>query len=361
MTFTKTIFVSSLKDGQRVNDLFLIGRKSLAETRAGKPYLSLTLMDRSGEIEARAWDNALSLDKLAGVGEVIVLQGQVKSYQNQNQFIVSGMELAIASQVDLCDYMPSSSRPSQKMADELAGLIATLCDQGLRELLAVLFSGQTLAEFSIAPAAKRMHHAYLGGLIEHSLSVAAMAVKTAQHYPNLDRDILLAGALVHDIAKIREFSYRSVPFEYTDNGRLLGHLVLGGEMIRDAARGIKAEILPTRRVDELIHLVLSHHGRHDFGAPVLPMTPEAILLHYLDDMDAKVNYIESLRKKQEEPGWSDFQRPLERFLYLQPLAEEGEMGDPFQGSSSCNLDMEGEDNKLKCAKKDSEQRQQSLF
>ncbi len=359
MTVNKTIFVSELQDGQRIRDLFLTARKSLAQTKAGKPYLSLTLMDRSGEIEARAWDNALRLDKLAGVGDVIILHGQVKSYQSQNQLVVSGMELAPAAQVELSDYMPASSRPVQEMIDELADLIAALCDPGLRELLGGLFSGQTLAEFSLAPAAKRMHHAYLGGLIEHSLSVAGMAVKTGQHYPSLDRDILLAGALVHDIAKIREFSYSSVPFEYTDNGRLLGHLVLGAEMIRDAARGIKAEILPTRRVDELIHLVLSHHGRHDFGAPVLPMTPEAILLHYLDDMDAKVNYIEKLREKQDEPGWSDFQRPLERFLYLKPSAEVGEKDDTF--NSSCNSDMKGGGVKIKDGGKDSEQRQQSLF
>lgn len=361
MRVTKNIFISSLKDGERVHDLFLIARKSLGKTRAGKPYLSLTLMDRSGEIEARAWDNATSLDKLAVVGEVIILKGQVKSYQNQIQLVAAALDPAAAAQVELGDYMPASSRSAKEMTDELAELITTLHDQGLRELLTALFSGQVLEDFSIAPAAKRMHHAYIGGLIEHSLSVAAMAVKTAEHYRSLDRDILLAGALVHDIAKTKEFSYRSLPFAYTDNGRLLGHLVLGAEMIRQAALLVNEETLPVQRVDELIHLVLSHHGRHDFGAPVLPMTPEAVMLHYLDDIDAKLNYIEGLREKQEEPGWSDFQRPLERFLYLQPLVKDGSKDDSFKEDSAGKKPDMAADNKFKDIKKDSEQRQQSLF
>ncbi len=316
----KKMFVSGLQEGQQVRDLFVIARKNLAETKAGKPYLSLTLMDKTGEIEARIWDNAVALDRVADVGDVIVVQAVAKSYQNQVQLTVSGLQRAEKELVSLVDFMPASKRPPAEMRRELTAFIASVSDKGLRRLLDNLFRGDVLEQFCQAPAAKKMHHAYIGGLLEHTLSVAGMAEKIATHYPGLDRNLLLCGALVHDIAKIREFSYSSLPFEYTDRGRLLGHLVLGAEMIREAARSIRD--LDILRVDTLAHLVLSHHGRHEFGAPVLPMTPEAILLHHLDDMDAKMNYIDQLREKQEEPGWTDFQRPLERFLYLQPFDED---------------------------------------
>lgn len=313
----KKLFVSELREGQQVRDLFLLSRKTLAETKAGKPYLSLTLMDKTGEIEARVWDNAVALDRVAEVGDVIAVQAIAKSYQNQVQLTVSGLQRAEKTQVSLADFMPASKRSDEEMRRELAAFIDSVSDGCLQRLLKNLFHGDLLEQFCLAPAAKKMHHAYIGGLLEHTLSVTGMAEKTTVHYPGLDRDLLVAGALVHDIAKIKEFSYNSLPFDYTDCGRLLGHLVLGVEMVREAARDIPG--LTSLRVDALAHLVVSHHGRHEFGAPVLPMTPEAILLHHLDDMDAKMNYIDQLREKQEEPGWTDFQRPLERFLYLQPF------------------------------------------
>ncbi|MCF6186748.1 MAG: 3'-5' exoribonuclease YhaM family protein [Desulfobulbaceae bacterium] len=354
----KKVFVSGLQEGQQVRDLFLIARKNLAETKAGKPYMALTLMDRTGEIEARVWENALQFDAVAAVGEVIVVQAMAKSYQNQLQLGVSHLQRADEAQVALADFMPASKRPVREMQQELSSLIATLSDKGLQQLLSTLFSGELLEQFSTAPAAKKMHHAYIGGLLEHTLSVTGMAVKAAEHYPGLDRDMLVAGALVHDIAKTREFSYKSLPFDYTDCGRLVGHLVLGADMVRQAAVGIDG--LGAGRVDQLVHLVLSHHGRHEFGAPVLPMTPEAILLHHLDDMDAKMNYIDQLREKQDEPGWSDYQRPLERFLYLRPLSE----GDMEAAPAQTDVFVPPapvRKKKAKAVKKDLQQRQQTLF
>ena len=354
----KKVFISGLQEGQQVRDLFLVARKNLAETKAGKPYMALTLMDRTGEIEARVWENALQFDAVAGVGDVVVVQAMAKSYQNQLQLGVSHLQRAGQDQVTLADFMPASKRPVREMEQELSALIAALSDKGLRTLLQNLFSGELLEQFRTAPAAKKMHHAYIGGLLEHTLSVTGMAMKAADHYPGLDRDMLVAGALVHDIAKTREFSYNALPFDYTDCGRLVGHLVLGADMVRQAAAGI--EDLPTGRVDQLVHLILSHHGRHEFGAPVLPMTPEAILLHHLDDMDAKMNYIDQLREKQDEPGWSDYQRPLERFLYLRPLNE----GDVEAASAQTDVFVPPapvRKKKPKAVKEDLRQRQQTLF
>jgi 3'-5' exoribonuclease len=312
----KTLYISDLKEGQQISDLFLVSKKSLAETKSGNPYLALTLMDKSGEIEARAWDNAARLDGLAEVGRVVAVEGQAKSFREQLQLTITSLQPVPEGSVDLAHFMPASWRPTREMQAELAGLIASVADPGLRELLTGLFRGKLLEEFSRAPAAKMMHHACLGGLLEHTLSVAGLALRLCDHYPRLDRDLLLAGALLHDLGKVREFSYAALPFDYTDQGRLIGHLVLGAEMVRGQAQQV-AELAPGR-LDQVLHLILSHHGRHEFGAPCLPMTSEAILLHHLDDMDAKMELIERL-SEQVEPGthrWSDYQRSLERFLYL---------------------------------------------
>ena len=318
----KTIFIDQLHEGRQVDDLFLVSRKTLAETKAGKPYLALSLMDRTGEIEARLWDNAEEYDAMAEAGNFVRVRGTARSYREQLQLVVNSLAQVDEDDVRLEDFMPASPRNRDVMVAELESVIARIEDRPLHRLLRVIFAGKTLEQFSRAPAAKKMHHAYLGGLLEHTLSVTGMAARTADHYQALDRDLLLTGALVHDIAKIREFSFARLPFDYTSSGRLIGHLVLGAEMVREAASGVPD--LPPDRLDQLVHLVLSHHGRHDFGAPVLPMTPEALVLHHLDDMDAKMNYIGRLREKITEPGshWTDFQRPLERFLYLRRPEED---------------------------------------
>ncbi len=359
----KTTFIDQLHEGQQVDDLFLVSRKTLAETKAGKPYLALALMDRTGEIEARLWDNAEQYEGMAEAGDFVRVQGTARSYRDQLQLVVHSLAPVNAAEVALEDYMPASPRPREVMVAELESVIARIEDRPLHRLLRVIFAGETLELFSRAPAAKKMHHAYLGGLLEHTLSVTGMAARTADHYQCLDRDLLITGALVHDIAKIREFSFSRPPFDYTSSGRLIGHLVLGADMVRQAAAQVPE--LTAERLDELIHLVLSHHGRHDFGAPVLPMTPEALVLHHLDDMDAKMNYISRLREKITEPGshWTDFQRPLERFLYLRrPDGDEAVPGaggllQPRAGQRR----SAGPGQRGSREKNELEQRQQTLF
>ncbi|RUM34572.1 MAG: metal-dependent phosphohydrolase [Desulfobulbus sp.] len=353
----KKVFIAELVEGQQVRDIFLVARKNLAETKAGKPYLALTLMDRTGEIEARIWENAAGFDDHAQVGNYVLTQGVAKSFREQLQLGVVFLEQIRRQDISPADFMPASRRDTAKMQAELSGYISSLQDLALKKLLQKIFSGETLALFSTAPAAKKMHHAYIGGLLEHTLSVTGLADKLALHYPELDRDILLAGALLHDLAKIKEFSFASPPFDYTDQGRLLGHLVLGVDMVRQAAKGIKA--LSGKQLDQVCHLILSHHGRHDFGAPVLPMTQEALLLHHVDDIDAKMNYTDQLREKIEEPGhhWSEYQRPLERFLFLQPLEPRDETSENRQPAQSSNRGVV----KQKRERKSGEKRQQSLF
>ena len=350
---SKTVYIADLKEGQQLADLFLVSRKALAETKSGNPYLALTLMDRTGEIEARAWDHAARLDAMAEVGRIVAVEGQVKPFRDQLQLTVTGLSPVAEESVGLEHFMPASRRRVSEMREELAGLIATVADPGLHRLLAGLFQGQLLQEFSQAPAAKMMHHACLGGLLEHSLSVAGLALKISEHYPRLDRDLLLAGALLHDLGKVREFSYASVPFDYTDQGRLIGHLVLGAEMVRRQAENVP-ELAPAR-LDQLLHLILSHHGRHEFGSPCLPMTSEAILLHHLDDMDAKMELIDRLSDQVAGDGyqWSDYQRSLERFLFLRgrdaapvPDHYQPPEREPEPPAEKKNLDKPGRQPKL---------------
>lgn len=312
----KTLFISELREGMQVQDLFLISRKTLAETKNGKPYLALALMDRTGEMEARVWDDAPRFDRIAKTGAVVRIDGQVKAFRDKLQLNLSSLVRLEEDELDLSHFVAASSRPVKEMQEELIRLVEGLADPALRNLLATLFSGALLTEFSRAPAAKQMHHAYLGGLLEHTLSVAGLADLVCRHYLELDRDLLIAGALLHDLGKIREFHFTTVPFDYTDRGRLVGHLVLGSEIVREKAAAVPE--LTVERLDQLIHLILSHHGRHEFGAPCLPMTAEAILLHHIDDIDAKMNFIARL-SQDVEPGhqeWSDYQRVLERFLLL---------------------------------------------
>lgn len=359
----KKLFISELQEGQRVDELFLVAVNNRAETKAGKPYLILTLMDKSGEIGGRLWDNADFFAKEAPVGSVVCLQGTAQSFRDELQLKIDSLQQVSMNdeRIVMSDFLPACNRAVAEMLQELKQIIASITDVPLRKLLQSLFKGSLLDDFSLAPAAKKMHHAYLGGLLEHTLSVTSLADKIAEHYTALDRDMFLAGALLHDVGKIREFSYSSVPFDYTDSGRLLGHMILGSEMVREHAQKVKD--LSADRLDQVIHMILSHHGRHEFGAPVLPMTLEAILLHHVDDIDAKVNYIGALSEKIDTPGqqWSDYQRPLERFLLLRKPELESKEANLFASDATLCKRADRKQKAEKTAPQDFAAKQRSLF
>jgi 3'-5' exoribonuclease len=361
---SKTLFINQLVAGQQLQEVFLVSRKSLAETKAGKPYLALGLMDRSGEIEARVWDNAEQYAAAAEEGNFILVQATAKPFREQMQLSINTLQQVAEAMVDLADYMPASPRSLAEMAKELELVLASISDQPLQHLMLTVFSGETREKFQRAPAAKKMHHAYIGGLIEHTLSIVGMACKAAEHYPLINRDMLVCGALLHDLAKIEEFDFARPPFGYTDKGRLVGHLVLGVELVRQAA--LQVPEIENEQVDQLIHMVLSHHGQYAYGSPVLPMTPEAILLNQLDDMDAKMNYLQGLQAKLQGADWqwSDYQRHLERFLYLQGTDENSENApgghSPFRPTDLQPKDEEDHGNNSK-KKNMIDHRQQSLF
>ena len=324
-TAKKNIQTKEITDGQAIHDLFLVREMSRGETKAGKPYLSLVLMDASGEISCRVWENAEQLMGECPAGAVVLVSGQAQAYKGILQLRIDSLSRVAESEVDLALFVPSTKGNVSEMAKELVKLVGSVENPFLKELLLSMFGERPLmAGMKKAPAAKAMHHAYVGGLLEHTLAVARLAESICTLYPTLDRSLLITGALLHDIGKLKEFSFDSFPFEYSDRGRLVGHMVLGIEMIQEKINGISG--FPEELGDRLKHLILSHHGRYEFGSPSLPMMQEAFALNFLDDLDAKINYLDRLAGQVKGEGyqWTEFQRNLERFLFVQgPRAEDG--------------------------------------
>jgi 3'-5' exoribonuclease len=324
MAAEKKLFANQIQEGQAIDEIFLVKDMNRAETRAGKPYLILTLMDRSGEIGARLWENADAFLGACEPGNLVQVTGQAQAYRGTLQLKVDSVLPVDNEDAERELYLQASKKNIAAMAREITSIADGIQDSFYRKLLLTFFSDSSfLKEFQQAPAAKSMHHAYLGGLLEHTLAVAQLASMVADFYPALDRDLLMTGTLLHDIGKTRELAFATFPFEYTVRGRLVGHLVIGVEMIQEKIKTIPdfPEDLATR----LQHLILSHHGRYEFGSPALPMISEAFVLNFLDDLDAKLNFLNRLEEQAPAPGyqWSEFQRTLERFLYVKgrPHAE----------------------------------------
>jgi 3'-5' exoribonuclease len=316
-TASKDVQIKEITDGQAVHDLFLVREMSRGETKAGKPYLSLVLMDASGEISGRVWENAEQIMGECPTGAIVSVAGQAQAYKGVLQLRIDTLSRIADSEVNLALFVPSVQGNVTAMAKELVKLAGSVENPFLKELLLALFGERRIMQaFKKAPAAKVMHHAYVGGLLEHTLAVARLADSISTLYPGLDRSLLLAGALLHDIGKLKEFNFDTFPFEYSDRGRLVGHMVLGIEMIQEKINGISG--FPEDLTDRLKHLILSHHGRHEFGSPSLPMMQEAFALNFLDDLDAKINYLDRLAGQAKGEGyqWTEFQRNLERFLFV---------------------------------------------
>lgn len=321
MTHEKNIYIADLREGQAVEDLFLVKSVSRAETRTGKGYLILTLMDKSGEIDGRLWENADRLLTECPAGSIVLLHGQAQSYKNILQLRVDNLRGVAAalhgSELDAALFLPAAAANIEAMTAELVSLAGTVTEKNLRSLLDRFFRpGTFLGAFQQAPAAKSMHHAYCGGLLEHTLAVSRLADHISRFYPDLDRSLLISGAILHDIGKVEEFDFSSYPYDYSSRGRLVGHLVLGVEMVQAQTSAIKD--FPPELSDRLQHLILSHHGRYEYGSPSLPMMAEAFVLNFIDDLDAKMNYLGRLAGQAREEGyqWTDYQRTLERFLFL---------------------------------------------
>lgn len=312
----KKVFVEAIRERDWVDTPFLVRDKIMAMAKNGKPYMTLKLIDRSGEVEARVWDRVDEYGDLFAKDDFIRVQGKASVYLGKMQLVVQELSRLADDQVDLADFLPVAEHSGAEMALELRAKVESMQPQGhLRRLLeAFLADEDFLQHYRTAPAAKSMHHAYLGGLLEHSLAVADLADDICRRYPSLNRDLLLTGALLHDVGKVAELCYAR-SFDYTDAGKLLGHIVMGVEMVDAKAReipGFPAEVLILVK-----HLLLSHHGQYEYGSPKRPKTLEALVLNFIDDMDAKINGVRThIEREPDNPStWTSYHRLYDRYFF----------------------------------------------
>jgi len=273
----------------------------------------MTLCDRTGDVEAKVWNRARELGALFEQGDVLEVEGDAESYQGQVQISIARLEQAPPEDGDADIFLESSPLDAAKMAASLRKMLRAIENVHLRGLVeAFLRDKGFMSLFCKAPAAKNFHHNYLGGLLEHTLSVCRMAVSVASHYPELDRDLLLAASFLHDVGKVRELSFQR-HIDYTDEGRLVGHVVLGTEMVGEKIRDLKD--FPGDLEARLRHLIVSHHGQYEFGSPKRPKFLEAFALNFIDDLDAKIKGLgRFMEKDRREGSWTDFNRLFERYL-----------------------------------------------
>ena len=308
-------YISSLKTGELVEDVFLVLKKEVKETREKKPYLSLQLADKSGSIEARKWDAPSQLCGSFNKDAFVKIKGVVETFNNTLQIRINEICPIEETQVQMGEFVPSTEKDISVMMNELKQIINTIREPYLLKLLQAFFADESFCKvFSTAPAATQYHHAYLGGLLEHILSVAKLAVSFSTQYPAIKRDLLLTGVILHDIGKTRELSCER-SFQYTDEGQLTGHLISGVLMVYEKAHQIDG--FPSDLLNVLFHLILSHHGEYEWGSPVKPGIPEAIALHHLDNLDAKVHAATKAitEHKDTSSSWTEYVKMFERRLY----------------------------------------------
>jgi 3'-5' exoribonuclease len=314
------IFIAEVRDRDRVNGLFLVQQKQVPLNKNGKPYVALVLMDRTGTMEGRIWDNVDQLESGFEAGDYVDLSGAAVAYQGRVQLKVEKIRRLEPDSVEPEDFLPASTRDRGEMVTQLKNLLQGIQKEDLRAFALSFFEDNSVREcFIHSPAAKTIHHAYLGGLLEHTLSVMELSQRIVLLYPMLDKDLLLVGAFLHDIGKIKELG-RDRSFEYTDEGRLLGHIVLGATMISDQAKRFPQ--MSEESVMKLMHMILSHHGSYEFGSPKQPMFAEALVLNYLDDLDSKLEAFKEIAAREGGQRWSSFQKPLDRYLYLGDSSSE---------------------------------------
>lgn len=309
--------VDQLRDGDDLDEVFLAADKQLRVNRKGNPFVQVMLRDRTGGIAGRMWNAGDGVFKSFDNGDFVHAEGKVQLFEGALQAILTHVERVEPEKVELGEFLPHTDQDVPKLLGRLRAHLLDRCTTpGLREL-----AGQFLADdgfvrgFCACPAGVKLHHAYVGGLLEHTVTMMDIGEGMARFYPGVDRDLLIMGVFLHDAGKVRELSYGRA-FGYTDEGQLLGHLALGLELLLDKARALP-EPLPRETLVRLKHLILSHHGTHEWGSPKVPMTPEAVLLHEIDSLDTRMHMcLRDLKEdKANSTAWTPYNPTLQRRFY----------------------------------------------
>ena len=320
-------FLSEYQDGDTVEEVFLLAEKALRANRNAQLFLLATLRDKSGSIAGLQWN--VTEEGLAHIksGDYVRVRGKIQLFQGGLQMIVAQIALADDTELDPADFLPEANQDASRHLERMRELLTDITNPYLAALVAAYWDDAEFVErFLATPAGVRAHHAYHGGLVEHVLNILEMGARIVDLFPALDKDLLLTGIFLHDLGKTREMVFDN-SFIYSDEGQLLGHLLIGCEMLSDkvrAAEQILGQEFPSELVWQLKHMILSHHGTIEYGAAKLPMTPEAIALHHLDALDAKVH---EFRKAIDEDlngesRWTPFSPRLQRKIYKGPAPKE---------------------------------------
>jgi 3'-5' exoribonuclease len=293
--------VAAFEEGKLFDGYFLVLTRQLATTKTNKPYINLTLGDKTGSIEARIWDPsdpriAREFDR----GHMVKARGCASRFNDRVQMKIDQLRLALPGEADKADMLPSTTQDVATLWRLLVGFVDSIANPHLKLLLTTVLEDPALAvAYREAPAAKQLHHAWLGGLLEHVISLCTLADRVAPHYPLVDRDLLLTGVILHDVGKVRELSW-DVGFEYTVEGMLLGHIQIGAALAERTIDSLPG--FPPKLKTLVLHLILSHHGKLEYGSPKLPMIPEALMLNFIDDLDAKMQAVASEFDKSIREG-----------------------------------------------------------
>lgn len=306
-------YINELHEGENIIEHYLCKSRQTMKSRNGKNYLSLKLQDKTGMVDAKVWDLNNDIQSFQE-NDFIKVDAFVTTFNNELQLNVKRIRRSREGEYDPADFVPSTDKNIDEMYDQLMSYIKTMKNPYLKKLLEEIFLRHPVIskEFKYHSAAKAMHHSFRGGLVEHTLSVTQLCDFLAPRYNYVNRDILVASAMLHDVGKVLELSDFPTN-DYTDDGQLLGHLILGSELIRDAAA--KIDGFPKRLESLMKHCMLSHHGEFEYGSPKLPSTPEAFLLHCADNLDAKTKMIEEALAADSTQGhWAGYNRMLQRNL-----------------------------------------------
>lgn len=319
MTTQPRRLICELTPAETVQQIFMISQPQLRTTSRGDNYIAAFLSDRTGRINSRMWQASEATYKSLPPEGFVLVKGRVENYQNALQLVIDAIRPVEIEEVQLDEFLPSTDKDINQMFNSVLKVLEDVKNPHLMSLIRVFFGDkQLMTLFRTAPAAIQLHHAYIGGLLEHTLSLLQLGQRTLPQYPQLDSDLVLTGLFLHDIGKTYELDY-DISFKYSDQGRLMGHLVKGALMVEEKIAQLDADNetpFPRKLADCLVHLIVSHHGIREYGCPVLPSTPEAFAVHFLDNLDSKIALtLAEIKKDTTNTNWTNYIRAIEAPIF----------------------------------------------
>ncbi len=301
-------------ENKTITTFFVVAAKQVKPRKSGEPFIALTLADRTGHLDAKVWDNVADIIDTFEQDDFVKIKGLINKYNQRFQLTVHKLRKCAESEVDFADYLPKTTKDIEELWCTLVGFVAGFQNPHLKKLLEVFMADPQLAQaYKTAPAAKTLHHAYIGGLLDHVVSLFKSCDLVCRNYSQIDRDLLMTGAFLHDIGKVHELAYAR-SFSYTTKGQLLGHMIIELEMLQEKLQQVPG--FPAELKILIEHLIISHHGEYEFGSPKLPMFPEALMLHYLDDLDSKMESMRAHFEREQDldSPWTSYNPSLARPL-----------------------------------------------